>query len=87
MPAPLAAVKSWIKVLNRHDGPAPHAFNRFSTWLQHVLNLDEAIEQAVAKRLEAERIVLETQYQTKEAALLETIRSLEARLQAGPKKA
>ena len=61
-------------------------FNRCYVWLQPVLNLDEAIEQAVAKRLEAERIVLQTQYQTKEAALLETISSLEARLQAGPKK-
>ena len=55
-------------------------------WLQPVLNLDEAIEQAVAKRLEAERLVLQTQYQSKEAALLETISSLEARLQTGPSK-
>ena len=40
----------------------------------------------MAKRLEKERKVLQTQYQTKEAALLETISSLEGRLQAGPKK-
>ena len=61
-------------------------FRHLHTWLQPVLTLDEAIEQAVAKRLEAERLVLQTQYQTREAALLETISSLETRLQAAPIK-
>ena len=52
--------------------------------MQPVQTLQEAVEQAVAQRVEAERKILEAEYQQREAALLETITRLEANIAAGP---
>ena len=51
--------------------------------MQPVQTLEEAVEQAVAQRVEAERKVLESEYHQREAALLETVTQLEAKLAAG----
>lgn len=50
--------------------------------LQPVQTLEEAVEQAVAQRVEAERKILEAEYQQREAALLETITRLETNIAA-----
>ena len=52
--------------------------------MQPVQTLEEAVEQAVARRVEAERKVLEAEYHQREAALLETITRLEANITAAP---
>lgn len=52
--------------------------------MQPVQTLEEAVEQAVAQRVEAERKVLEADYHQREAALLETITRLEANIAAAP---
>lgn len=52
--------------------------------MQPVQTLDEAVEQAVAQRVEAERKVLEADYHQREAALLETVARLEASIAAAP---
>lgn len=52
--------------------------------LQPVQTLEEAIEQAVAQRVEAERKVLEAEYHQREADLLATIARLETSIAAAP---
>lgn len=52
--------------------------------MQPVQTLEEAVEQAVAQRVEAERKVLEAEYYQRETALLETITRLEANIAAVP---
>lgn len=52
--------------------------------MQPVQTLEEAVEQAVAQRVEAERKVLEAEYSQRETALLETITRLEANIAAAP---
>lgn len=52
--------------------------------MQPVQTLDEAVKQAVAQRVEAERKVLEADYHQREAALLETVARLEASIAAAP---
>ena len=52
--------------------------------MQPVQTLEEAVEQAVAQRVEAERKVLEAEYVQREAALLEKIARLEANIAAAP---
>lgn len=52
--------------------------------MQPVQTLEEAVEQAVAQRVEAERKILEAEYRQREAALLEKITSLEANIAAAP---
>ena len=54
------------------------------SYLQPVQTLEEAVEQAVAQRVEAERKVLEAEYHQKEATLLETVARLEASIAAAP---
>ena len=52
--------------------------------VQPVQTLDEAVEQAVAVRVEAERKDLEAEYHQREASLMEKISHLEASLAAPP---
>ena len=54
------------------------------SFVQPVQTLEEAVEQAVAQRVEAERKVLEAEYHQREAALLDTVTQLEAKLAATP---
>ncbi len=46
--------------------------------------LEEAVEQAVAQRVEAERKILESEYHQREVALLDTVARLEASIAAAP---
>ena len=52
--------------------------------MQPVQTLEEAVEQAVAQRVEAERKVLEAEYRQREADFLEKIARLEANIAAAP---
>lgn len=59
----------------------------FMCCLQPVQTLDEAVEQAVALRVESERKKLAAEYQQREASLLSRISQLETSLAAPtPKK-
>ena len=51
---------------------------------QPVQTLEEAVEQAVAQRVEAERKILESEYHQREAALLDTVARLETSIAATP---
>lgn len=54
--------------------------------MQPVQTLDEAIEQAVALRVESERKTLEAEYKQREAILLDRISHLETSLAVPPSK-
>ncbi|DBA82057.1 hypothetical protein WJX77_010615 [Trebouxia sp. C0004] len=57
---------------------------RQSKLTKPVQTLEEAVEQAVAQRVEAERKILESEYYQREVALLDTVARLEASIAAAP---